>query len=122
MLQTSKLPTQRPEPCLHFELRPSTLPVDTRIAPPNYSDGIGSMVSGPSPRYVSNRIFNDVGQNIFSENRVSQWGWLWAQFLDHTFGLRDETPAERTPIPFERSDPLERFKDDAGAKTWFVKK
>jgi hypothetical protein len=86
-----------------------------RIAPANYADGIGSMVSGPSSRYVSNRIFNDVGQNIFSENRVSQWGWLWAQFLDHTFGLRDETPAERAPIPFAGRDPLERFRDDVGA-------
>ena len=86
-----------------------------RVAPANYADGIGSIVTGPSPRYVSNRIFNDVGQNIFSENRVSQWGWLWAQFLDHTFGLRDETPAERAPIPFDERDPLERFKDDVGA-------
>ena len=33
-----------------------------RVAPPNYADGISRMVPGPSPRYVSNRIFNDVGQ------------------------------------------------------------
>ena len=46
----------------------------------------------PAGRYVSNRIFNDVGQNLFSENGVSQWGWAWGQFLDHDFGLRDETP------------------------------
>ena len=86
-----------------------------RVAPPNYADGIGRMTTGPAPRYVSNRIFNDVGQNIFSENRVSQWGWLWGQFLDHTFGLRDETPAETTSIPFDARDPLERFRDDAGS-------
>ena len=52
------------------------------------------MVAGPPTRYVSNRIFNDVGQNLFSENDVSQWGWAWGQFLDHDIGLRDETPAE----------------------------
>jgi hypothetical protein len=86
-----------------------------RVAPANYADGIATMVGGPSPRYVSNRIFNDVGQNIFSENDVSQWGWLWGQFLDHTFGLRDETPAENTPLRFDAHDPLERFTDDLGA-------
>jgi hypothetical protein len=83
-----------------------------RLAEPNYADGTGSMVAGPSPRYVSNRIFNDVGQNLFSENGVTQWGWAWGQFLDHDFGLRDEAPAERAAIAFDRHDPLERFKSD----------
>ena len=54
----------------------------------------------PNARYVSNRVFNDLGQNLFSENDISQWGWAWGQFLDHDFGLRDETPAESNPIPF----------------------
>jgi Animal haem peroxidase len=86
-----------------------------RVAPPNYADRVGQMASGPGARYVSNRIFNDTGQNIFSENGVSQWGWAWGQFLDHDFGLRDETPAESAPIPFSSSDPLERFTNDFGA-------
>jgi hypothetical protein len=86
-----------------------------RVAAPNYADGISSMVSGPPTRYVSNRIFNDLGQNLFSENGVSQWGWAWGQFMDHDFGLRDETPAEHAPIAFSSSDPLERFTNDFGA-------
>jgi hypothetical protein len=86
-----------------------------RVAGTNYADGIKTMVGGPGGRYVSNRIFNDIGQNIFSENNMSQWGWLWGQFLDHTFGLRDETPGESAPIPFSSSDPLERFNNDLGA-------
>ena len=49
-----------------------------RRAPANYADGIGKMVSGPSPRYISNRVFNDEGQNLFSENDISQWGWAWS--------------------------------------------
>src|SRR5207244_4210087 len=65
-----------------------------RVAPTNYADGVKAMVPGPPARYVSNRVFNDVAQNIFSENTLSQWAWLWGQFLDHTFGLRDETKAE----------------------------
>src|SRR5690242_14102852 len=42
-----------------------------RIARANYADGISRPVTGPPARYLSNRIFNDVGQNIFSENDIS---------------------------------------------------
>src|SRR6187399_2010218 len=69
-----------------------------RVSGSNYADGVSRMAAGPAPRYVSNRIFNDVGQNLFSENGVTQWGWAWGQFLDHDFGLRDETPAEHAPV------------------------
>ena len=85
-----------------------------RLAKPGYADGIQRMVEGPSPRFISNRIFNDVGQNVLSENAVSQWGWVWGQFLDHTFGLRNEQPGENAPIPFAVNDHLERFRDDLG--------
>ncbi len=85
-----------------------------RVAPSHYANGVSAMVAGPPARYVSNRIFNDIAQNVFSENGVSQWGWLWGQFLDHTFGLRDETPAESSPIPFDANDPLEQFTNDFG--------
>jgi hypothetical protein len=85
-----------------------------RVAPANYADGIAKPVAGPNSRYVSNRIFNDVGQNLFSENAVSQWAWTWGQFMDHVFGLRDETPAENAPIAFSAKDPLEGFRNDFG--------
>src|SRR5882762_6380944 len=86
-----------------------------RVAPTRYRDGISSMATGPSVRYVSNRIFNDVGENIFSKDGVTQWGWVWGQFLDHDFGLRDERPAENAPIGFDQADPLEAFANDLGA-------
>ncbi|MGZ4280643.1 MAG: peroxidase family protein [Gaiellaceae bacterium] len=87
-----------------------------RVAAPNYADGISKTAAGPPTRFVSNRIFNDVGQNLFSENGVSQWGWAWGQFIDHDIGLRDETPAESTPIAYDATDPLEQFKtNDFGA-------
>src|SRR5213593_1369718 len=85
-----------------------------RIAPAHYADGISSMATGPSMRYVSNRVFNDVGQNIFSKDGVTQWGWVWGQFLDHDFGLRDERSAENAPIGFDQADPLEAFTNDLG--------
>src|SRR2546425_11575367 len=86
-----------------------------RVGPARYADGLGAMVAGPSARYVSDRVFNDVGQNLFSENGVTQWAWAWGQFMDHDFGLRDETPAESAAIPFDALDPLEEFTNDFGA-------
>src|SRR5438309_7651653 len=86
-----------------------------RVAPTNYADGISSIATGPSMRYVSNRVFNDVGQNILSKDGITQWDWVWGQFLDHDFGLRDERPAENAPIPFDQADPLEAFANDLGA-------
>ena len=85
-----------------------------RLGPANYADGVAAMQGGPSPRRISNRVFNDVGQNLFSENKISQWGWVWGQFIDHDIGLRDETPAENAPIPFDPNDPLEQFANDLG--------
>lgn len=86
----------------------------TRVGPANYADGISKMQPGPSARAISNAVFNDLGQNLFSENAVSQWGWAWGQFVDHDMDLRNETPAESAPIPYNAKDPLERFSDTVG--------
>jgi hypothetical protein len=87
----------------------------TRVAAANYADGIAKPVSGPPTRYVSNRIFNDVAQNLFSENGETQWGFVWGQFLDHTFGLRQEAGGEAANIGFSSRDPLEEFRNDFGS-------
>src|SRR5258705_5777557 len=65
-----------------------------RVAPASYADGIARPVAGPPTRYVSNHVFNDIHQNLFSENAVTQWGFVWGQFLDHTFGLRQGAGGE----------------------------
>jgi Animal haem peroxidase len=76
-----------------------------RLAPANYADGRARPVAPAAPdRYVSNRIFNDGAQNLFSENGVSQWGFAWGQFMDHTFGLRATAGGESQPLPFDRRD------------------
>jgi Animal haem peroxidase len=66
-----------------------------------------------NPRLVSNRIFNDLGQNLFSERDVSQFGWVWGQFMDHAFGLA-QAGTTAANIPVSSSDPLERFRNDLG--------
>src|SRR3954467_10783783 len=82
-------PPRRPEPTLTFEVRsldgtnnnrahPDWGSVDTlyrRLAPATYADGVSAMVTGPDPRYISNRIFNDSSQNIFSSRGMTQWVW-----------------------------------------------
>ncbi|MCI0632803.1 MAG: peroxidase [Actinobacteria bacterium] len=85
----------------------------SRVAEASYADGVRELVQGPRPRYVSNRIFNDVGQNLFSENGVTQWGFAWGQFLDHTIGLR-AIGTKGGSITFDPEDPLERFANDLG--------
>ena len=86
-----------------------------RVGPATYADGVSRPVGGPPPRRVSNRIFNDTAQNLFSENGVTQWGFAWGQFLDHTFGLRQEVGGEKAPIAFSGADPLESFTNDLGS-------
>jgi hypothetical protein len=91
----------------------------SRVTDTRYADGIGEPVGGPNARYVSNRVFNDTHQNLFSERNVTQWGFAWGQFLDHTFGLRlgrspDDPAGQPAPIPFDPADPLEEFENDLG--------
>jgi hypothetical protein len=85
-----------------------------RLVPARYSDGIGTMMPGPNARSISNRVFNSLGVDLFSERNVSQWSWVWGQFLDHNFGLA-ATGSEQAPIPFEQSDPLEGFSETLGS-------
>ncbi|HEY0516514.1 MAG TPA: peroxidase family protein, partial [Solirubrobacteraceae bacterium] len=84
-----------------------------RWAPARYADGAGAPVEGPNARYVSNRVFNSLGVDLFSERNVSQWLWTWGQFVDHTFG-HAASGFEEAPIAFNSEDPLESFPDTLG--------
>lgn len=82
-----------------------------RIAKANYVDGLSAMVEGPNARYISNRIFEDSAQNLFSEIGVTQWAYNWGQFIDHTIGLR-EIGTEPMDVTFDSNDALELFAND----------
>lgn len=89
----------------------------SRIAAPRYADGRSQPFGGPNSRAISNRVFNDVHQNVFSERQLTAWGWTWGQFIDHTIGLRegrDGSSTEKADIPFNANDPLEEFQNDFG--------
>jgi len=85
-----------------------------RVAAARYADGRSQPPAGPNSRNVSNRVFNDVAQNIFSERQLDAWGWTWGQFLYHTFGLRQAGTTETENIAFNANDPLEEFRNDFG--------
>jgi hypothetical protein len=57
-------------------------------------------------------VFNDSGQFLPSQRRISQWGTTWGQFLDHDFALRID--GQGTPMPWDASDPLEEFTNNIG--------
>jgi len=84
-----------------------------RVADSAYADGISEMGNEIDARFISNRIYNDQAQNLFSENEVTHWGFVWGQFLDHSFGLR-QTGGEDLIVPFDANDPLEEFTNDLG--------
>jgi hypothetical protein len=84
-----------------------------RLVAPRYADEVSTPVGGPNPRYVSNRVFNSLGVDLFSPRNVSQWVWVWGQFLDHNFELA-QGGSEYSPIPVDQEDPLERFSDSLG--------
>lgn len=91
----------------------------SRVAAARYADGKSKPVTGPDARSVSNRVFNDTHQNLFSERSITQWGFVWGQFLDHTFGLREgripgDPQGEEMNIPFDPDDPIEEFRNDLG--------
>jgi Animal haem peroxidase len=84
-----------------------------RLAPAHYADGIGQEVAGPNTRYISNRVFNALGIDVFSPRNVSQWVWIWGQFMDHNIELA-LGGGEEDNIPFNGADPLEEFTDTIG--------
>ena len=83
-----------------------------RVGDANYANGDG-LVAGPEPREVSNRVFNDLQINLFSENRLTHLVFGWGQFLDHTFGLA-QGGDESADITWNENDPLEEFTNDVG--------
>lgn len=90
-----------------------------RVGDHHYADGVNQAQGGPNTRYISNRVINGGSQQLYSERGVSQWGFVWGQFLDHTIaqrvGRRQTGPSgEEANIPFDNADPLESSRNDLG--------
>ena len=77
-----------------------------RLAPAAYPDGI-SAISGtdrPNPRTVSNEIFAQPGL-IDDPMNLSDYCWVWGQFLDHDLTLVFDDPNAWSFIPVPAGDP-----------------
>ena len=85
-----------------------------RVGETNYAEGGEIDDTLPNARFISNRVFNDLHVNLFSENDASHLVFVWGQFLDHTFGLA-QGGTESANIGFDNTDPLEDFQNDFGA-------
>ncbi len=77
-----------------------------QVTPLTYADGISAPtgVNRPNPRTVSNNIFSQSG--LFNDpTGLSDYTWVWGQFLDHDFGLTDDGP-EPLFIQVPAGDPV----------------
>jgi len=59
-----------------------------RLTPANYADGIQELANGPNPRVISNVVFNQ-SESILNNRNLSDYVWLWGQFLDHDVTLSE---------------------------------
>jgi hypothetical protein len=84
-----------------------------RVGEATYGEDGEPVELAVDPRRLSNRIFNDRHQNVHSARGLTQWTWLWGQFIDHTIGLRDGN-GEQADLSYDNTDPLEEFVNDTG--------
>ncbi|MEZ4270081.1 MAG: peroxidase family protein [Myxococcota bacterium] len=82
--------------------------VDTplrRDADALYDDSISSPIAGrPNPRHVSNAVFAQ--ETSHDDPRgLSNYVWLWGQFIDHDIGLTPEGAEEANHISVPKGDP-----------------
>ncbi|NEO57352.1 MAG: peroxiredoxin [Okeania sp. SIO3B5] len=79
-----------------------------RLAPANYGDGINQLVDGPNARVISNTVFNQ-SESILDSRNLSDYTWLWGQFIDHDITLSElqsRDTGEIISIPIPNDDPI----------------
>jgi len=77
-----------------------------RIAPADYSDGVSGPngQNRPNPRDISNYLFNQE-DNKFDETGLSDFIWVFGQFIDHDFALAFDDHNESAIISVPTGDP-----------------
>jgi len=81
-----------------------------RFAPADYSDGVSAPtgINRPNPRDISNHIF-DQKELKFDLVGLSDYVWVFGQFIDHDFALvfddHEESAVVRVPMGDEHFDP-----------------
>ncbi len=77
------------------------------ITPRAFSDGIGAPTGSdrPNPRDVSNILFAQPGY-IYDEHELSDFVWVFGQFIDHDITLVGESHSESALIAVPTCDPV----------------
>jgi hypothetical protein len=77
-----------------------------RVAGVNYQDGVESVDPGrPNPRDVSNAIFTQLA-SVPDARGLSEWVWVWGQFIDHDIDHTLIDPASGTlSVTIPHDDP-----------------
>ncbi len=91
-----------------------------------FSDGISAMngMNRPNPRYISNHMFSQADA-IFDKYNLSDFVWVFGQFIDHDISLVESDPTEPLFIPIPDGDkvftpggaPMAMFRSAAMAGT-----
>ena len=78
-----------------------------QVLPNGFADGISEPggINRPSPRVISNSVFNQEGL-LPDELTLSDYAWVWAQFIDHDITLVGDNHNERLEIPIPKGDPF----------------
>lgn len=76
-----------------------------RISSVNYADGIGKLNSEglPGPREISNRLFSQ-NENILDEHKLSDYVWVFGQFIDHDITLVENENSETVLLDIPDDD------------------
>ena len=77
-----------------------------QLASNGYSDSIAELggVDRPNPRFISNVIFNQDGL-VPDIMELSDYAWVWGQFIDHDITLVVDDPNETADIAVPEGDP-----------------
>ena len=77
-----------------------------RIVPNDYADGYNAPggINRPNPRTISNVIFQQ-DSLIMDALALSDYVWVWGQFIDHDLTAVKDSPNEPVMIPVPQGDP-----------------
>lgn len=77
-----------------------------RVANVGYADGIAAPAgpNRPNPRHISNSLFAQESP-INDPLNLSDFCWVWGQFIDHDIGLTGNSATEPAMIPVPAGDP-----------------
>lgn len=76
-----------------------------QLTEPRFSDGISAMngEDRPNPRLISNTLFSQE-DNIFDDNNLSDFIWVFGQFIDHELVFIENNPEEPLAITIPDGD------------------